>query len=311
MKLVVSVFWICCTAEKRDQMSPMWRFSNHSTGRRIRCANTFDSHCRLSVADSTSTAQERMAAVPAWISTSRPKPMPSVASRSRSALTSTSSTTHCIRNGLSSMKASSASASAKICASERFRPLTRPSICRGETCCRSTRGTKSAAGVSSSTTPVKWRDTCSSFSRRRPCAGSWIVATPRLTPTSTTKWFMSQCRMQGSSSCARSSISARSARACRFRLSAMRTRSSRFRPFSDSEKRWRSVGRSERWPCAAATMARQARPHSAPSVCRITGTRLEPKPRRKPPQAPRRDFIPALGLAHRSDASATEIELRK
>ncbi len=126
MKLVVSVFWICCTAEKRDQMSPMWRFSNHSTGRRIRCANTLASHCRLSVADSTSTAQERIAAVPAWISTSSPKPMPSVASRSRSALTSTSSTTHCIRKGLSSMKASSASASAKICASERFSPLTRP-----------------------------------------------------------------------------------------------------------------------------------------------------------------------------------------
>ncbi len=197
MKLVVSVFWICCTAEKRDQMSPIWRFSNHSTGKRIRCAKTFASHCRFSVADSTSTAQERMAAVPAWISTSRAKPMPSVASRSRSALTSTSSTTHCIRKGLSSMKASSASANAKICASERFRPVMRPSICRGETCCFSTRGTKSAAGVNSSTTPVKWRDTCSSFSRRRPCAGSWIVAMPRLTPTSTTKWFMSQCRMHG------------------------------------------------------------------------------------------------------------------
>ena len=35
-KLVVSVCWIFCTAPKRDITSPVWRFSNHDTGKRIR-----------------------------------------------------------------------------------------------------------------------------------------------------------------------------------------------------------------------------------------------------------------------------------
>ena len=56
--------------------------------------------------------------------------MPSVTSRSRSAVTSTSSTTHCMKNGLNSTKNSSTSAIATICASERLSPVTRPSSWR-------------------------------------------------------------------------------------------------------------------------------------------------------------------------------------
>ena len=254
-------------------MSPVWRFSNQATGSRIRCANTLDSHCRLSVADSTSTAHERTAPVATCSSTSSPKPSPSVTSRSRSPLTSTPSTTHCSKNGDSSRKASSTSASTNTCASARLRPLTRPSSRRRLNGCRSTRGAKPPAGVSSRAMPVKCRDSSASFRRRTPCPGSWITATPRCTATSTTKWFMSQCSTQGSCRPARCSGSARSARGASCSSPAMRTRSPIDAPLSDSEKRRRSVGRSVCRPCAAATIAMQARPHSAASVCSNMGTR--------------------------------------
>ena len=192
------------------------------------------------------------------------------------------------------MKASSASASAKICASERFSPLTRPSICRGETCWRSVRGTKSAAGVSSSTTPVKWRDTCVQL---QPAQAVRRVVDRRDAPAHAHQHHeVVHVPVQDAGEL-RAAPGPRSRRAVPARAGSGSRPCAPGRagsaPFSDSEKRWRSVGRSERWPCAAATMARQASPHSAPSVCRITGTRLEPKPRRKPPQAPRRGIIPA------------------
>jgi hypothetical protein len=105
MKLVVSACWICCTAPKRDRMSPGWRFSNQAIGSRSRWVKTLSSHWRFNDADNASTAHERAAAVAVWISTSSPKPMPSVISRSRLALTSTSSTTHCMKYGDRSTKA--------------------------------------------------------------------------------------------------------------------------------------------------------------------------------------------------------------
>jgi hypothetical protein len=198
--------------------------------------------------------------------------MPSVVSRSRSPLTSTLSTTHCIRKGLKRTKASSAKASSRIWPMDRFRPVTGPRSCRTVTCRFSSAGAKPPAGVSSSTTPVKWRDASSSLMRRAPRAGSWISSSSPFNATSTTKWFMSQCSTQGSCSWRISSISARRARECSCRLSAMRTRSASVAPLSDNEKRCRSVARSVCRPCAPATMARQARPHSAASVCRISGT---------------------------------------
>ena len=187
MKLVVRVCWIIWTAPKRDSTSPVCRFSNHATGSRIRCANTLESHCRLRVVERCSTAHDRIAPVATWISTSRPKPTPSVTSRSRSRLTSTLSTTHCMKNGDSSKKASSVSARMKICSSDRFRPVTRPSNCLRVTFCFSVCGRKSACGVNSSTTPVKWRDTSAIERRRTPRAGSWTMAMPRLTSFRTTK----------------------------------------------------------------------------------------------------------------------------
>ena len=52
------------------------------------------------------------------------------------------------------------------------------------------------------------------------------------------------------------------------------------------KKRCRKVARSVCRPCAPATIARQASPHSAASVCRITGTRAPPSPSRKPAVTP-------------------------
>src|SRR5690606_12120234 len=47
-------------------------------------------------------------------------------------------------------------------------------------------------------------------------------------------------------------------------------------PLSDSGKRRRSSGRPMRRPCAPATMASEARPHSAASDCRMASTFMPP-----------------------------------
>src|SRR6185436_2312017 len=58
-------------------------------------------------------------------------------------------------------------------------------------------GRKAAFGVNSTATPVKCAETSAKLSRRAPTAGSSTVTTGPRTFVSTTKWFMSQCRMQG------------------------------------------------------------------------------------------------------------------
>ena len=184
-----------------------------------------------------------------------------------------------MKNGDNSMKASSANANAKICSNERFSPLTRPSSWRSVTVCFCTSGLKSAAGVSSSTTPVKAFETSAVDKRRTPRAGSWITTPLAVTVVNTTKWFNSQCSTQGNCNCDRWLISARSARGVNCICAAMRVRSAKVAPFSDSGKRRRSVGKSVCRPWCAATIAKHAKPHSAASVCSINGARRRNHPR--------------------------------
>ena len=134
------------------------------------------------------------------ITVTKVKPMASVNSRSRSALTSALSTTNCMKKGCSRKKTSIASARANNCPRVRLSPTMRPATAisgrRGGAAC----GAKSCVGVSSSATPEKCSETAFIGMRRAPSVGSWTTISFLRTSRSTTKWFRSQCRMQGNCS---------------------------------------------------------------------------------------------------------------
>ena len=128
---------------------------------------------------------------------------------------------------------------------------------------------------SSSATPVKWRR---HLVQRQPAHAARRVVDRR----ATSRRRLHAARRSGSGpsagcTAARAAAAAPSRRAapaaCSCSWSAMRTRSAIVAPFSDTEKRWRKRGQIGVDAVGAATIARQARPHSAASVCRIIGRR--------------------------------------
>ncbi len=148
----------------------------------------------------------------------------------------------------------------------------RPISPRSVKCTRSDCGAKPSPGASSIAMPVKCGANSAGVNARTPTAGSWTTMRRADTDVSTTKWFMSQCRTHGSCSSGRLCMSSFSGRLSRPSAAATRTRFSKLAPLRDSAKRSRSEGRSVSSPRPTATIARQARPHSVASVCRITGT---------------------------------------
>ncbi len=98
--------------------------------------------------------------------------MASKVNRSRSALTMTSSMTHCRKNGETSVKTSSATASNRIWPIDLDSPDTGLSSARSLTVGAALRGWKELVGHSSSATPVNECDTSASESLRTPWAGS-------------------------------------------------------------------------------------------------------------------------------------------
>ncbi|MNP14962.1 hypothetical protein D3C76_1073010 [compost metagenome] len=119
--------WIDFNEPKRETISPRWRRSKKATGKRTRWLKTLICHCALSMVPRYINAQERPSARVCCITSNRPKPIASTASRSRSALTSTLSITVCKKNGLSTMHSSSAAASNSTWLSTPPKPCTRPS----------------------------------------------------------------------------------------------------------------------------------------------------------------------------------------
>jgi len=148
-----------------------------------------------------------------------------------------------------------------------MRPIRSRNVKRSRSDC----GAKPSPGDSSSAMPVKCGANSSSVNVRTPTRGSWITRRRAETDLSTTKWFMSQCRMHGSCSSRRLCRSSFSGRLARPSAAATRTRPSKLAPLRDRPKRRRSEGRSVSRPRLTATIARQASPHSVASVCRITG----------------------------------------
>ena len=195
--LVVSVRWMLPTAPKRDTTSPRWRFSKYSIGSLTMWANTLLAHCRLSDMPKRITIQLRARPISVSISSNKAKPMTNTTNKSASCVANASSTTSWFNKGPQITNSSSTTASANTCKSERLRPSTLPVSADSATRWRLSAGLKSALGVSSKATPVKWRDTSAKGSLRKPTAGSKIVMLRRPTALSTTKWFRSQCKMQG------------------------------------------------------------------------------------------------------------------
>src|SRR6476469_5171662 len=111
---VVRPLWMVWMEPKRDTTSPTCRFSKYDSGSRIRCAKALPSHWKLSVVVSTVVSQDRTAPIEPWSSASSRKPTPSTVTRSRSALTSASSTIHCRYSGPSSTHTCRATASSRI-----------------------------------------------------------------------------------------------------------------------------------------------------------------------------------------------------
>ncbi|CRR51155.1 Uncharacterised protein [Pseudomonas aeruginosa] len=236
------------TAPKRDTTSPRWRFSKYCAGSRSRWLKTLACHCTPSRVLMCIITQARTPLTACCISSNRPKPMARVLSRSRSSLTMTLSMVHCRKNGLISENTSSAPASSSTWASERYSPVTLPSmpssLIRGGASCFS----KPLSGQSSRATPVKLRETSSRPSRRWPWAGSWSTAPRPSTALSTTKWLKFQCSTQGSLSLPRSPRSSFTARVPRPRRWAVWISCLREMPLSDTEKRRRSSIRPVWWP---------------------------------------------------------------
>jgi hypothetical protein len=105
-------------------------------------------------------------------------------------------------------------------------------------------GRKRAAGVSSSTTPVKCLESSARGSLRTPIAGSWITAPLALMELRTTKWLTSQCRIAGIRTFERAESATRSGRVENPSWSASPNRLRSEMPDIDKEKRWRRPLRS-------------------------------------------------------------------
>src|SRR3979411_1848120 len=87
---------------------------------------------------------------------------------------------------------------------------------------------------------------------------------------------MSQCRIAGRRNWLRWSSSIRSGRPASPRRAAISMRSRRVTPFRDTGYRRRRLFMSVRWPWYDATIARHASPHSAASVCLMSGRNPRP-----------------------------------
>src|SRR3569832_189788 len=87
---------------------------------------------------------------------------------------------------------------------------------------------------------------------------------------------MSQCKNTGQFSRASAANSSRTVRAASCSCTATSIYCARPAPFAEIGWRLRSVARSTAWPLKPAIIARQARPHSAASVCKICGVRAPP-----------------------------------
>ena len=125
---------------------------------------------------------------------------------------------------------------------------------------------KSIPGVSSSATPENRLPNSEIENVRGPVAGSLIHALPPATRLSTTKCLSSQCKIAGVFSLWRFTGSSRIALQANPRLPAMSMMALRLVPLMDVEKRRLISGRRIFIPWAFATIARQARPHSAASA---------------------------------------------
>ena len=135
----------------------------------------------------TISIQLRATEVSCFMIINSPKASARVVSRSRSPVFNTWSTTHCRKNGWTTVRTSSASASSSTCENAPPRPETLPVSSRSRTRLLSRASWKSGVGQSSSATPVNDADSSPMEHLRVPDAGSISVAERPLMAVSTTK----------------------------------------------------------------------------------------------------------------------------
>ena len=182
------------------------------------------------------------------MTTRAPNASASTSRRSWSSWNTASSTTSWIWNGAAKAAICSATESASTWISATHNPFSCDHRLDSRIGAFACTGRKFAAGLSSSTTPVKCFDRSVSDSLRMPIAGSWITAVLRLTDFSTTKWLRSQCRIAGICTLPSAESSTRSGRDEKPSWSASPIRLRSDMPASDSAKRWRIPLRSTSCP---------------------------------------------------------------